>query len=128
MFAADLLRRTDINARISFIKLASYSGTNSSGEVRTLIGCNDDLKDKSVIIVEDIVDTGITLEYLVNGLVKKGVKDIKVTALLLKPPAYQKTIPVDYPGFEIPDNFVVGYGLDYEGFGRNLPSIYTLVH
>jgi hypoxanthine phosphoribosyltransferase len=127
MFAADLFKRIDIKAKISFLKLASYSGTNSSGDVKNLIGCNDDLKDKSVIIIEDIVDTGITLEYIINGLKEKDVKDIKVASLLLKPEAYRKSIPVDYTGFEIPDNFVVGYGLDYEGFGRNLSSIYTLL-
>jgi len=127
MFAADLFKRIDIKAKISFLKLASYSGTNSSGDVKNLIGCNDDLKDKSVIIIEDIVDTGITLEYIINGLKEKDVKDIKVASLLLKPESYRKSIPVDYTGFEIPDNFVVGYGLDYEGFGRNLSSIYTLL-
>lgn len=128
MFAADLFKRLNLKARISFLKLASYSGTNSSGAVKDLIGCNDDLEGKNVIIIEDIVDTGITLEHIVNSLTGRKPKEIKVAALLIKPEAYRKSIPVDYSGFEIPDNFVVGYGLDYEGYGRNLPSIYTLVH
>lgn len=127
MFASDLFRRIELKARISFIKLASYRGTSSSGTVRELIGWNEDLKQKSVIILEDIVDSGFTLEYAVNNLVIRNVTDIKIAALFLKPDCYKKTIPVDYVGFEIPDSFVVGFGLDYEGFGRNLTSIYSLI-
>jgi hypoxanthine phosphoribosyltransferase len=127
MFASDLFRRIELKARISFIKLASYRGTSSSGTVRELIGWNEDLKHKSVIILEDIVDSGITLEYAVNNLAIRKVADIKIAALFLKPDCYKKNIPVDYVGFEIPDSFVIGYGLDYEGFGRNLTSIYSLV-
>ena len=98
-----------------------------TGTVRELIGWNEDLKQKSVIILEDIVDSGFTLEYAVNNLVIRNVTDIKIAALFLKPDCYKKTIPVDYVGFEIPDSFVVGFGLDYEGFGRNLTSIYSLI-
>jgi len=127
MFAADLFRRIDLKARITFIKLASYAGTSSSGEIKELIGWNEDLKNKSVIIVEDIVDTGITLEHTVNNLIIRNVKNIKIVALLLKPASYQKEIQIDYIGFKIPNDFVVGYGLDYNGLGRNLPSVYTLV-
>lgn len=128
MFAADLFKRVDLKARITFIKLASYTGTSSSGAIKELIGWNEELKDKQVIIIEDIVDTGETLEYTVNNLIIRNVTDIRIVALLLKPDSYRKNIRIDYVGYEIPNDFVVGYGLDYNGFGRNLPSIYTLVH
>jgi hypoxanthine phosphoribosyltransferase len=127
IFAADLFKRIKGNARITFIKLASYTGTNSSGAIKELIGWNEDLKDKSVIIIEDIVDTGVTLEHTVNNLIIRNVRDIKIATLLLKPKAYKKDIHIDYIGFEIPNDFVVGYGLDYNGLGRNLPSVYTLI-
>ncbi|HNR41951.1 MAG TPA: hypoxanthine phosphoribosyltransferase [Bacteroidales bacterium] len=127
MFAADLFRRLDLQARITFIKLASYAGTSSTGTVRELIGWNEDLKDKQVIIIDDIVDRGDTLEYAVNNLIIRNVTDIKVAVLLLKPGSYRKNIRIDYVGYEIPNDFVAGYGLDYNGFGRNLTSIYSLV-
>ncbi len=127
MFASDLFRRVDLNARITFIKLASYQGTGSSGTIKELIGWNEDLKGREIIILEDIVDTGSTLEHTVNNLVIRKVAGIRVAAMLLKPQAYKKSIPVDYVGFEIPNDFVVGYGLDYNGFGRNLTSVYSLI-
>jgi len=127
IFAADLFRRIRLKARITFIKLASYAGTTSSGEVRELIGWTEALKGKSVIIIEDIVDTGVTLEHTVDNLIIRNVKEISIVTLLLKPEAYRKNINIDYVGFEIPNEFVVGYGLDYNGAGRNLPSVYTLV-
>jgi len=127
MFAADLFRRIDLRARITFIKLASYAGTSSTGNVRELIGWNEDLGGRQVIIVDDIVDRGDTLEYAVNNLIIRNVTDIKVAALLLKPGIYRKNIRIDYTGFEIPNDFVAGYGLDYNGFGRNLTSVYSLV-
>jgi len=127
IFAADLYRRIDLKSRITFIKLASYAGTSSSGEIRELIGWNEDLKGKSVIIIEDIVDTGITLEHTVDNLIIRNVREISIVTLLLKPAAYKKNIQIDYVGFEIPNDFVVGYGLDYNGEGRNLPSVYALV-
>jgi hypoxanthine phosphoribosyltransferase len=127
IFAADLFRRIRLKTRITFIKLASYAGTTSSGEVRELIGWNEDLKGKTVIIIEDIVDTGVTLEHTVDNLIIRNVKEISIVTLLLKPEAYRKNIRIDYVGFEIPNEFVVGYGLDYNGEGRNLPSVYTLV-
>jgi hypoxanthine phosphoribosyltransferase len=126
MFAADLFRKIDLNARITFVKLASYVGTSSTGSVTELIGWNEDLVNKKIIVVEDIVDTGATLERIVNELVIRNVADIKIATMLIKPTAYKKDIPINYVGFEIPNNFVVGYGLDYNGYGRNLPSIYTL--
>jgi hypoxanthine phosphoribosyltransferase len=127
MFASDLFRRIDLEARITFIKLASYTGTSSSGSIKELIGWNEDLKNKTVIIIEDIVDTGVTLEHTINNLIIRNVTDVKVAALLLKPGSFKKNISIDYKGFEIPNDFVVGYGLDYDGFGRNLPSVFTVV-
>jgi len=127
MFAADLFRKIDLTARITFVKLASYQGTSSSGTIKELIGWNEDLENKKIIIVEDIVDTGATLERTVNELVIRNVAEIKIATMLLKPLAYTRDIPINYVGFEIPNKFVVGYGLDYNGFGRNLPSVYTLI-
>jgi hypoxanthine phosphoribosyltransferase len=127
LFAADLFRRINLKAQISFVKLASYEGTRSSGSVKELIGWNEDIRNKQVLVIEDIVDTGHTLELIVGELRVRKVADIKVATLLFKPKAYRKKIPVDYVGFEIPDDFVVGYGLDYDGYGRNLPSVYSLV-
>jgi hypoxanthine phosphoribosyltransferase len=127
LFAAELFKRIKIMARISFVKLASYEGTSSSGSIKELIGWNEDIRNKEIIIIEDIVDTGNTLERIVDELMIRKVAGVKVVTLLLKPDAYTKNIPLDYVGFEIPNDFVVGYGLDYDGFGRNLSSIYTLI-
>lgn len=127
MFAADLLRKIDLKAMITFVKLASYQGTSSSGVVRELIGWNEDLVNKKVIVVEDIVDTGATLERVVNELVIRKVAEIRIATMLLKPVAYTSDIPINYIGFEIPNKFVIGYGLDYNGYGRSLPSVYTMV-
>lgn len=126
MFAADLLKEVTIPCEISFIKLASYHGTSSTGTVTEMIGLTDEIKGRTVVVVEDIVDTGITLEKLVTLLTKKEVKQIKVASFLLKPEAYTKTIKVDYVGMEIPNDFVVGYGLDYDGLGRNMKDIFVL--
>jgi hypoxanthine phosphoribosyltransferase len=127
LFAADLFKRIDLKARISFVKLASYEGTKSSGTIKELIGWNEDIKNKYIIVIEDIVDTGNTLERIVDELVIRKASGIKIATLLFKPLAYTKDIPIDYIGFEIPNDFVIGYGLDYDGYARNLPSIYTLV-
>lgn len=126
MFAADLLKEVTISCEISFIKLASYHGTTSTGTVTEMIGLTEDIKNRTVIIVEDIVDTGITLEKLVTLLTKKEVKQIKVASFLFKPEAYTKKITIDYVGIEIPNEFVVGYGLDYDGLGRNMKEVYVL--
>lgn len=128
LFAADIFRQINLEARISFIKLASYRGTTSQGLIKELIGWNEDIKNKTVVVIEDIVDTGNTLERIVDELVVRKAAEIKISALLYKPAAYKKEIPLHYIGFEIPNDFVVGYGLDYDGYGRNLPSVYTLVH
>jgi hypoxanthine phosphoribosyltransferase len=128
LFAADLFRHIDLQARISFVKLASYEGTSSSGSIKELIGWNEDIKNKTIVVIEDIVDTGNTLERIVDELIIRKASEIKIAALLYKPSAYTKKIPLDYVGFEIPNDFVVGYGLDYDGYGRNLPSVYTLIY
>jgi hypoxanthine phosphoribosyltransferase len=109
------------------VKLASYQGTSSSGTIKELIGWNEDIKNKTIVVVEDIVDTGNTLERIVDELAIRKASEIKIAAMLFKPAAYTKSIPLDYIGFEIPNDFVVGYGLDYDGFGRNLSSVYTLI-
>lgn len=126
MFAADLLKEVNIPCEISFIKLASYHGTSSSGVVTELIGLTEEIKGRTVVVVEDIVDTGVTLEKLVAVLTKKEVKEVKIASFLLKPEAYKKTIPLNYIGMEIPNEFVVGYGLDYDGLGRNLKGVFVL--
>ena len=127
LFAADLFKRIEFSARISFVKLASYEGTKSSGTIKELIGWNEDIKDKTVVVVEDIVDTGITLERIMAELIMRKAAEIKIVTAFFKPDAYKSKITIDYTGFEIPDDFVVGYGLDYEGYGRNLSSIYKLI-
>jgi len=127
LFAAELFKRINIKARISFVKLASYEGTKSSGSVQELIGWNEDIKHKDVIVIEDIVDTGHTLERIAGELTIRKVAGFKIVTLLFKPESYKKKIPIDYIGFEIPNDFVIGYGLDFEGYGRNLPSVYSLV-
>jgi hypoxanthine phosphoribosyltransferase len=127
LFAAELFKRINLKARISFVKLASYEGTSSSGSVKELIGWNEDISGMHVVVIEDIVDTGNTLELIVAELNVRKVADIKIASLLFKPKAYTKKIPLDYIGFEIPNDFVVGFGLDYNGYGRNLPSVYTLI-
>ena len=127
LFAADLFKRIEFPARISFVKLASYEGTKSSGSIKELIGWNEDIKDKTVVVVEDIVDTGITLERIMDELIMRKAAEIKIATAFFKPEAYKSKIAIDYVGFEIPNDFVVGYGLDYDGYGRNLTSIYTLV-
>lgn len=126
MFAADLFRRLTIDAEICFIKLASYKGTTSSGSVITAIGLDADLIGKHLIIVEDIVDTGKTLNAFLPKLLHQQPASLKIAALLHKPEAATYPIRVDYLGFSIPDRFVVGYGLDYDGLGRNLREIYQL--
>lgn len=126
MFAADLLKEVTIPCEISFIKLASYHGTSSTGTVTEMIGLTEEVKGRTVIVVEDIVDTGVTIEKLVLLLTKKEVKQIKIASFLLKPDAYKKATKIDYVGMEIPNDFVVGYGLDYDGLGRNMKDIYVL--
>ena len=126
MFFADLLKLINIECTVSFVKLASYEGTNTTGIVNELIGLNEDITGRDVILVEDIVDTGNTLVKLFDILADKDPKSIKIATLLFKPETYKKSHVINYVGKEIPNDFVLGYGLDYDGLGRNLSSIYVL--
>jgi hypoxanthine phosphoribosyltransferase len=126
MFAADLMKHIEVPNKISFVKVSSYSGSASTGQLKTLIGLENSLFNQDVIIVEDIVDTGLTLQKIVNELKELGTRSVEVTALLRKPPAREKKIEVKYVGFDIENDFVLGYGLDYDGHGRNLTDIYRM--
>jgi hypoxanthine phosphoribosyltransferase len=127
MFAADLVRHLDIKHTISFVKVASYEGIASTGTVKKLIGLMDALHDKHVLIIEDIVDTGNTLEKLLPSLIAEKPASLRLCTLLFKPDAFKADFNIDYVGMEIPNKFIVGYGLDYDGYGRNLPDIYQIV-
>ncbi|MCK9205611.1 MAG: hypoxanthine phosphoribosyltransferase [Salinivirgaceae bacterium] len=127
MFAGDLFKHIDLECQITFLKLASYQGTSSSGNVKRLIGINENIEGKTVVIIEDIIDTGNTLDSIIKQLKGYEPAEIKVATLLYKPDAYEKTIPIDYMAFKIPNDFIIGYGLDYDGFGRNLKDIYTII-
>jgi hypoxanthine phosphoribosyltransferase len=128
MFAAELFKRISlIEAEISFVKLASYQGDSTTGTVKQLIGLNEDIKGRTVVILEDIVDTGITIENIMEQMAKLEPKEVKIATLLLKPDALQKDVQLDYVGLEIPNDFIVGYGLDYDGYGRNLIDIYSVI-
>ncbi|GGB71301.1 hypoxanthine phosphoribosyltransferase [Flavobacterium suaedae] len=126
MFASDFMKHYKSNCEISFVKLASYEGTSSTNDVKQLIGLNQDLKGRLVVLIEDIVDTGNTVVELKKIFEEKEVKSLKIATLFFKPEAYKKDIKLDYIGIEIPNKFIVGYGLDYDGLGRNLPEIYQL--
>lgn len=126
LFAADLMKTLTIDCEISFVKLASYQGMQTTGNVRTLIGFNEEIENRTVVILEDIVDTGNTLEHMFTQLAAYKPLEIKVATLLFKPQAYTKERKIDYIGFEVPNEFVVGFGLDYDGLGRNLRDIYKL--
>lgn len=127
MFASDLFKELTIEAEICFIKLASYKGTKSTGNVMTSIGLDIPLKDRNIIIVEDIVDTGKTLKEFLPQLENQQPASIKIAALLHKPDALVHPLTIDYIGFNVPNKFLLGYGLDYDGLGRNLKEIYQLV-
>lgn len=126
MFAADLLKNITLPCEISFVKVSSYIGTNSTGRVDELIGLNTDIKDKYVVILEDIVDTGITIDKIKKLLSEEDPASIKTCTLLYKPSAFMGKVEPEYIGFSIPNKFVVGYGLDYNEKGRNLREIYQL--
>ncbi len=126
VFAADLLRGIETPCEISFVRMASYEGTSSTGAVKQLIGLKEDIKDRTVVIVEDIIDSGLTMVHLLEMLKEKQPADIKIAALLVKPGNLKVELDIPYCCFEIPNDFIVGYGLDYDGEGRNLPSIYTV--
>lgn len=127
IFASDLLKRVTIDCEIAFVKLSSYQGMQSSGVVQQSLGLDMDIKGRTIVIIEDIVDTGLTLVHFLKTLREMEPAEIKVAACLLKPEAFQSKFPVDYLCFEIPNKFVVGYGLDYDGLGRNSSDIYQIV-
>lgn len=126
LFVADLVRTFEGDCEVSFIKMASYEGTSTTGTVTELIGLKENIKDRHVIILEDIVDTGTTLEKLYQELIKDQPASLEIATLLFKPKAYQKEIPVKYVALEVGNEFLVGYGLDYNGLGRNLKDIYII--
>jgi hypoxanthine phosphoribosyltransferase len=126
MFASDLMKHVDLKCQISFVKLSSYDGTQSTEVVKELFGLTESVEGKHVIILEDIVDTGITIDGLYNHLMKQKPASLEVCTLLFKPEKYRKPTPIKYAALSIPSAFVVGYGLDYDGYGRNIASIYQL--
>lgn len=127
MFAADLMRNLTIPSEISFVKLASYAGTSSTGKVKELVGLNDDIEGRTVVIVEDIVDTGVTMKHLLETLQARKPKEIRIATLLLKPDKLKVELDIHYVAMRIPNDFIVGYGLDYDGLGRNYRDIYTVM-
>lgn len=128
MFAAELFRRIELTgSEISFVKLCSYHGDKSAGKISELIGLKENIEGRTVVIIEDIVDTGVTIDNLIGQLEARKPQEVMVATLLLKPEALVKKVRLDYVGLEIPNDFVVGYGLDYDGQGRNLPDLYSLI-
>jgi len=127
MFAGDLMKTVNVPCEITFIKLSSYDGLYTTGSVKEIIGLNESVVGRNIVVVEDIVDTGITMERILSSLRAKGANEIKVATFLQKPDALQRDIQVDYVAMKIPNDFIVGYGLDYDGYGRNLKDIYTVV-
>ena len=126
LFMADLIKNISVECELSFMKVSSYSGLQSTGTVRSLMGLQESVKDRHVIVVEDIIDTGDTALYIINELKRQKPASLKFATMLLKPEALRQDVKPDYVGFEIPSDFVVGYGLDYNGLGRNLNDIYIL--
>lgn len=126
IFAADLMKSLDVDCEITFVKLASYEGETSTGVVKKLIGINESVEGRNVVIVEDIVDSGDTIESVLEQLKDLGAADIKIASLLFKPDAYTKDVLIDYTAIVVPNDFIVGYGLDYKGLGRNLNDIYVM--
>jgi hypoxanthine phosphoribosyltransferase len=127
MFTADLLKKIEVPCELSFIKLSSYSGTTSTGTVKEIVGLQEEIVGRDVIVIEDIIDTGITMQKIISQLEFKNPASIRIATLLLKPDSVKVPINPDFVCFSIPDKFVVGYGLDLNGIGRNLPDIYQLI-
>lgn len=126
MFAGDLMKEVSIPCEITFVRIASYKGMSTTKDLKEVLGLNEDIKGRTVVIVEDIVDTGHTIERLIQQFTALEPKEIKVATLLFKPKALIKDVKPDYVALEIPNDFIVGYGLDYDGFGRNLQDIYKI--
>ena len=128
MFAAELLQRITLaESEITFVKMASYKGTHSTGVVRQLIGLNENLEGRTVVVLEDIVDSGKTIDNIINQLREMNPGEIRLATLLFKPAAVVCDVNLDYVGMEIPNDFIVGFGLDYDGYGRNLKDIYSVI-
>ncbi len=127
MFAADLMKKLSFPCEISFVKLSSYEGTKTSGKIKELIGLNENIEGRNIVVLEDIIDTGITMQMIKKQLLGFNPADLKIASMLFKPEACNVDLDIDYTGLEIPNDFIVGYGLDYNGYGRNLPDIYTVV-
>ncbi|MCD4723482.1 MAG: hypoxanthine phosphoribosyltransferase [Bacteroidales bacterium] len=127
IFASDLLKKVTVDCEISFVKLSSYVGTQTTNTVRELIGLDQVLYGRTVVIVEDIIDTGVTMAYTLEKLRKLGASDVRIATLLFKPEAFKKNYAIDYVGIVISNDFIVGYGLDYDGHGRNYPDIYKII-
>jgi hypoxanthine phosphoribosyltransferase len=127
MFTSDLMKHLNMPCELSFVKLASYEGTSSTGKVKELVGLNNDITGRTVVIVEDIVDTGFTMERLIETLRQRNPKEIRIATLLVKPDKLQVKLDIHYVAMNIPNDFIVGYGLDYDGLGRNYRDIYTVV-
>jgi len=128
MFTSDLMKHINIPCEVSFVKLASYQGVSSTGVIKEIIGINEDITDRTIVIVEDIVDTGFTMQRLLEALGTRGPREIVIATLLLKPEKLQIDLDIKYVAMRIPNDFIVGYGLDYDGYGRNYPDIYTIVN
>jgi hypoxanthine phosphoribosyltransferase len=126
MFLADLFKFIDIECEITFIRVSSYKNTESTGKVKQILGLQEEIQSRDIIIVEDIVDTGITMQEILGQLASQKPASIKIMTMLFKPKSLKVPLKLDYVGFEIGNKFVVGYGLDYDGFGRNLDAIYVL--
>lgn len=127
MFASDLLKKIKIENNISFVKLSSYTGTRSSQVVNELIGINEVVKGRTVVIVEDIIDSGLTMRRMLDILSEQEAADVRIATLVFKPNAFKSDFKINYIGMKIPNDFIIGYGLDYDGFARNLPDIYKIV-
>ncbi len=125
MFAADLLKHVRVDCEIAFIRVASYEGTQSTGQIKELLGLHEDVRGRDVIILEDIVDTGHTMQALLAQLREKQPASLEIATLFFKPASLQHELSLRYVGLEIPNDFIVGYGLDYDGLGRNLPDVYV---
>lgn len=127
-FASELLKRITIECEITFVKVASYHGTRSTGKVSELIGLNERIEGRHVVVLEDIVDTGNTVRYIMDALNEHHPASVSIAALLFKPDAYTQDIPIEHVAVRIPNAFVVGSGLDHDGLGRNLPGIYKIIN
>ncbi len=128
VFAADLMRRLTVDCEVEFVKLASYQGERSGGQVRDIIGLHTDIEGRQVIVVEDIIDTGLTMLHMVETLKSRHPASVDICTLLLKPGKLQTKLDVRYCAMEVADDFLVGYGLDYDGLGRNYKDIYSIIH